>query len=257
MKKKLESLKAFWDTITLILKEEYKAPKNHISLKLITFIPFAPVIGFTYLVFYFNSFNGFSYDELDFSINDCIAIMYSKGLILFLTIILTFVCLMPILSGIIDFITQKEQQTTTTNGIVLTTALACLLTIVIMLDILKVIPSQQIFSLVILLIIALVVYLFKDKNQGAVLGIVFSGFFCILLAKSDARKIKQSKPKFQITLSDQNGKPVDILSKQDRCKYYIKKTTNMLYIMDECKKTLNTYRTSDVISMGIASNNNE
>ncbi|MCT4074662.1 hypothetical protein HZP85_18565 [Elizabethkingia anophelis] len=257
MKKKLEPLKAFWQTITLILKEEYKAPKKHISLKLITFIPFAPVIGFTYLVFYFNSFNGFSYDELDFSINDCIAIMYSKGLILFLTIILTFVCLMPILSGIIDFITQKEQQKITTNGIVLGTALACLLTIVIMLDILKVIPSQQIFSLVILLIIALLVYLFKDKNQGAVLGIVFSGFFCILLAKSDARKIKQSKPKFQITLSDQNGKPVDILSKQDRCKYYIKKTTNMLYIMDECKKTLNTYRTSDVISMGIESNNNE
>ncbi|MDV3674256.1 hypothetical protein CMU30_06920 [Elizabethkingia anophelis] len=236
------------------MEQEYKAPKNHISLKLITFIPFAPVIGFTYLVFYFNSFNGFSYDELDFSINDCIAIMYSKGLILLLTIILTFVCLMPILSGIIDFTTQKEQQRKTTNGIVLTTALACLLTIVIMLDILKVIPSQQIYSLVILLIIALLVYLFKDKNQGAVLGIVFSGFFCILLAKSDARKIKQSKPKFQITIKDKKGEPIDILSEKDPCKYYIKKTTNTLYIMNECKKTVDTYQASDIISISVKSN---
>ncbi|MCL1688365.1 hypothetical protein CMT57_00205 [Elizabethkingia anophelis] len=257
MKKNQQSKETLWKSTLSVMKDEYKAPEGHISFKLVTLIPFAPIIGFTYLVFYFSSFNGFSYDELDFSINDCIAIMYSKGLILFSTVILTLVCLMPILSGILDFFSQKETQRKVTNWIVLGTALVSLIAMVIILDILKIIPSQQIFSLAILLVIALLVYLFKDKNQGIILGVVFSGLFCILLAKSDARKIKQNKPKFQITLNDQNGNPVDILSKQDRCKYYIKKTTNMLYIMDECKKTINTYRTSDIISIGVESNNND
>ncbi|MGK4790796.1 hypothetical protein [Elizabethkingia anophelis] len=251
MKKNPQSKETLWNYTLSVMKKEYKAPKGHISLKLITFIPFAPVIGFTYLVFYFDSFNDFSYDELDFNINDCIAIMYSKGLVLFSTAILTLVCLIPILSGILDFFSQKETQRKVTNWIVLGTAIACLIIMATMLTTLKIIASQEALSLIILLIIALLFYLFKDKNQGVILGVVFSALFCILIAKEDAQKIKQKKPKFQITISDQNGKPVDILSKQDQCKYFVKKTTNTLYIMDDCKKTINTYRTSDIISTGI------
>ncbi|MCT4306164.1 hypothetical protein [Elizabethkingia anophelis] len=254
MKKNPQSKETLWKYTLSVMKEEYKAPVGHISFKLVTLIPFAPVIGFTYLVFYFSSFNGFSYDELDFSINDCIAIMYSKGLILFSTVILTLVCLMPILSGILDFFSQKETQRKVTNWVVLGTAIICLIIMVIMLTTLKIIPPQGAFSLTILLIIALLFYLFKDKNQGIILGVVFSALFCVLIAKEDAQKIKQKKPKFQITIKDKHGEPIDILSEKDICKYYIKKTTNTLYIMNECKKTVDTYQTSDIISISVAYN---
>lgn len=248
---KMEKKSWFWDKIikSLISKlgQLYDPPKGSISIRLAILLPIVPIIGFVYLVFYFSSFR-IPYDEISFNINDCISILYSKGIIFYFILLLCFTSAYPLLTVILNFFSSEEAQKKAKNWEILAMSLFCLIMIIVVSIIIKIIPTEGVLRLSIILAVAVYFYLFKSKNEGIMLGIVCFTFFCIIYAVNDANIAKQKKIKFNIILRTEQG-PVKILSLNDPNKYFIKKTTEYLYIMDESENKVNIYPSSNIESM--------
>lgn len=228
------------------LKRPYKPLDKQISIKIIPILAIFPFVGFIYLVFYMNKF-GVGYESLYFNVNDCIAILYEKSVLFFLIAILLIGASLPLLSVIISFFLEDEKKEEFKNWQILIFVIVCLGTLVFTFHEFKVIPQNGIFWLTVLLFLAILIYLFKNKIEGIIMGAVSFMFFCILYAVTDAESRKREKPKFDIVLKDDN-KPLKILSETDSCRYFIRKTSDYIFIMDSCKNKVITYPASDLKS---------
>ncbi|SEH40990.1 hypothetical protein [Chryseobacterium culicis] len=228
------------------LKSPYKPLDNQVSIRVIPILAIFPFAGFIYLVFYMNKF-GVGYESLYFNVNDCIAILYEKSVLFFLIAILLIGASLPLLSVIISFLLEDEKKEEFKNWQILIFVILCLGILVFTFYEFKVIPKRGAFWLSILLFLAILIYLFKSKIEGIVMGAVCFMLFCVLYAVTDAESRKKEKPKFDVVLKDDN-KPLKILSETDSCRYFIRKTSDYIFIMDSCKNKVITYPTSDLKS---------
>ena len=219
--------------ILQFLKSPYKPLNNQISIKLIPVMAIFPFAGFVYLAFYLGKF-GIGYESLYFNVNDCIAILYEKGILFFLITILLVGSALPFISVVINFLLQDETKEEIKNWHVVIVSILCLGILIFTFYEFKTIPQTGIFWLSILLLFSILIYLFKNKLEGIIMVTISFTLFCVLYGLTDAENKKREKPKFDIVLKD-DVKPLKILSETDSCRYFIRKTSDYIFIMDSCK----------------------
>lgn len=238
-------IKTNYQNLCTTLIKTYTPPKGQVTIKFIPLIAYLPFAGFIYLYFYMAEF-GIAYESLYFNINDCIAILYEKGMLFYLTVVFLAVILLPI---IIDFTKNKEEWKKFKNWQVFAVSITPLLILPIIPPYLfKTIPNQGIWWLSLILAFAIWVYLFISRIGSMILILFFLTLFCIIYSATDAIKRKKDKPKFNIILKDE-GKPIKILSETDSCSYFILKTSDYIFIMDTCKNKVRSYPISDLKSI--------
>lgn len=237
--------------ISKFLKTPYKPLKKQISFKLIPVVACLPFTGFIYLVLYLEEF-GIAYETLYFNVNDCIAILYEKGILFYLVAMLLAGASFAIL---INFTKEDLEKITFKNYEILIISSCFLFLLILFLYQLKMIPYEGVFYLSPVLAIAVWLYLFKSDIGGIILAFAFFTAFCFVYSATDAKKRKKEKPTFDIILKD-DEKPMKILSETDTCRYFIRKTSDYIFIMDYCKNKVITYPVSDLKSTSFTPKNN-
>ncbi|CAD0221522.1 hypothetical protein [Chryseobacterium sp. JV274] len=230
--------------IYLILIKNYKPLDNPLSIKLVPIIAVLPFAGFIYLVSYMFKF-GIGYDSLYFNVNDCITVLYQKGILFYMVILFIAGASLPLISVIINFFRQDEEREEFKNWQVLLVSILYLGIIIFTFYKLKTIPQEGIFWLSFTMLLATLVYLFKSKIEGLLLSVICFTSFCILYAINDAENRKIEKLKFDIVIKEER-RPLKILSETDSCQYLIKKTSDYIFIMNYCENKVKTYPASDL-----------
>lgn len=146
-----------------------------------------PFIGFIYLVFYLNEF-GIAYESLYFNVNDCISILYEKGILFYLVAMLLAGASFAIL---INFTKEDFKKIKFKNYEILVISSCFLFLLILFLYKFKMIPYEGALYLSPVLAIAVWLYLFKSEIGGVILAFAFFTAFCFVYSTTDAKKRKK------------------------------------------------------------------
>ena len=220
------------------LNDDYEKPKQKISWTFIGFlsIPYFIFVGYTYITTYLEEFGVLS-EEIDLTPQDCINMLYKKGLLYFFTgnlyilffLTLFFLLLLGIRQNIPYFNEKKKKVYVVliNNLIVKVLLFSIYLFLLYKTDLLL---GKDCF---ILLLIFLSLSIFWDffKVKYHILSIIASVFTFIAFesGKRDARKTKNDKINFNIILKDGSL----FLKEGDTSKYFILKTNETIFIMND------------------------
>lgn len=220
------------------LNDDYEKPKQNISWTFIGFltIPYFIFVGYTYITTYLEEFGVLS-EEIDLTPQDCINILYKKGLLYFfagnLYILFFLTLFFLLLLGIkqsIPYFNQKKKRVYVVlinNLIVKTLLFSIYLFLLYKTDLLL---GEDCFILLFtFLLLSIFWNFFKVKYH--ILSIIASVFTFIAfeLGKRDAQKMKDKKITFNITLKDSS----QFLKEGDTSKYFIFKTNETIFIMND------------------------
>lgn len=220
------------------LNDDYEKPKQNISWTFIGFltIPYFIFVGYTYITTYLEEFGVLS-EEIDLTPQDCINMLYKKGLLYFFTgnlyilffLTLFFLLLLGIRQNIPYFNEKKKKVYVVliNNLIVKVLLFSIYLFLLYKTDLLL---GKDCFTL---LLIFLSLSIFWDffKVKYHILSIIASVFTFIAFesGKRDARKTKNDKITFNIILKDGSL----FLKEGDTSKYFILKTNETIFIMND------------------------
>ncbi|ATA89293.1 hypothetical protein CGC58_05880 [Capnocytophaga stomatis] len=224
------------------LNKEYKEPRQKINwpVLVVVAVPILILLGFIYLVSFLSVF-GINF-EYYFTIEDCLKALYVKASTHFY--IASFVwgliglCLLYIFRFFIEErykSNEKEKNIRVTNKVIITRMRFIITLLGLYFLCFKEIESYKNFHhLFLALLIILYLWFFQDKRIAL---ITLVGFLCPLslkIGEADGMKLLNSADKttFNIILKNNDT----ILKEKDKNRYFIYKTTNYVFIMDEtCK----------------------
>ena len=220
------------------LNDDYEKPKQKISWTFIGFlsIPYFIFVGYTYITTYLEEFGVLS-EEIDLTPQDCINILYKKGLLYFFAgnlyilffLTLFFLLLLGIKQSIPYFNEEKKKVYVVliNNLIVKTLLFSIYLFLLYKTDLLL---GEDCFILL-FTFLSLSIFWNFFKVKYHILSIIASVFTFIAFesGKRDAQKTKNDKITFNITLKDGSL----FLREGDTSKYFILKTNETIFIMND------------------------
>lgn len=195
-----------------------------------------PLLSFFYLVFYLDVF-GISYDEIGFNINDLTAILYQKGAFY---LYISIAALFPLVI-VSAFLSKKIFKNLKNWGILI--IIFCLIFIfhLIVCNSTE-FPQKLIFSFDFFILTIGIFYFFSNKAMSYFISIGVLIFLFRQVGINDAQQRKNKKPRFNIVLKDEKI----ILSETDTRKYFIRKTSDLIFIMNEKDNKVEAYPSSDL-----------
>lgn len=212
------------------LNNKYKEPPQKISWSLLVVIavPIFIVSGLTYLYSFLGVFGVFF--ENYFTIEDALNVLYLKFLSHLYLVSFVWLAFGLLLFYLLNFVDEKRYNNNK-KKIIEMVAITFLLTIYFCLF--KAIENyKDILYLLLLMFFVLIMWFFQNK-QIALITLV--SCFCPILNKmgeADGIKASMNKTTFNIVLKDNDT----ILKERDKNRYFIYKTTNYIFIMDERHK---------------------
>lgn len=232
--KKNCSKKGFFNNCKDWLSSKYKEPKQKInwSLLVVLSVPILIFMGFLYLVAFLSKFN-ISYDWIYFNTKDCIDVLYKKGGIYFYTANLYLFLSIPIVFYVININSRDKKNK---KHILIENIVFSLLFFVYLYGLRDVEKGLDCFIMIIFsLYVFFILLLWRFYNIKHIVIISIVGVLTIILYKigeKDAEEIKTRKVTFDIILKNNDT----ILKEGDTNRYFIYKTTDYLFIMDETEK---------------------
>ncbi|KPH13387.1 hypothetical protein [Chryseobacterium sp. ERMR1:04] len=233
------------------LNESYKPTEEKPLVKIAELTLILPALGLFYLWQFFSQY-GIHY-FIYFDLKDAIAVLYENLMpIIYISVILslTITILIP------DMLSKKSSENVGEESSAETIAghrkglskLAVIIIVIIVLIgfyvLLQTYQFQKLLTFIFLTFVALscYLYLFVHKNLGFGVAILLGFMYMITAAKKDAKHNTILKPRFNIVLKNHADTP--ILTEDDKCRYFIYKTSNYYFIKDDCKKLIYAYSVS-------------
>lgn len=203
-------------------------------------ILFLPLLSFFYLTFYLDVF-GIAYDELSFNINDLTAILYQKGgFYLYISIVILF----PL--GVFFFsILYKNIAQTLKNKVIITIIFVIVFLFHVLLKETTSFTDRLIFSFDIFIVMIGVFFFYLRKSVSYIMLLGISVFLFTQLGVHDAKQREKSKPKFNIVIENENMSKT-VLSEKESQRYFIRKTADFIFIMNEKDNIVESYPASDI-----------
>lgn len=233
--KKNCSKKGFFNNCKDWLSSKYEEPKQKInwSLLVVLSVPILIFIGLLYLASFFGEF-GIGIEDY-FSIEDCLKVLYVKGAVYF-----HLTSFLWIVFGLLIFylwvVLNKKKKTL---GRTLTKGVSIFAFLVVPLYFFGVVEEFSICETVALFLMLLVVvylWLFQDKRVALITLVSFLCGLSFKMGKINGQRIVNSpvneRKTFNIILKNNDT----ILKEGDTNRYFIYKTTDYLFIMDETEK---------------------
>jgi hypothetical protein len=234
------------------LNESYQPTEEKPLVKIAELTLILPALGLFYIWEFFNHY-GIHY-FIYFDLKDALAVLYENLMpVIYISVImsLTITLLIPdiLRKGSRENVRDESSVDASTGrhrkGF---SKLAIILIIIVILIgfyvLLQAYQFQNGLTFVFLAFAALscYLYLFVHKNLGFGVGILLAFMYMITAAKKDAKYTATMKPRFNIVLKSHSDTP--ILTENDKCKFFIYKTSNYYFIKDNCKKLIYAYSIS-------------
>lgn len=247
--KLINCIVGFWKNSTVRcsiqqwLDTDYEKPQQKInwSLFLVILVPILIFMGFLYLVGFLSRFS-ISYDLVYFNARDCIDILYKKGVLYFYTVnwYIFLLLLITICLSILFFSLRKKNKKE--KGKKKNSKVICellLFTGVFSIYLQSINNQEEALSFVFLVFLNAYFFLFlfcwkflKIKLILLVSIVSISTITLYKIGEKDAEKVEKARITFDIILQDNDT----ILKRGDKNRYFIYKTTEYVFIMDEIRK---------------------
>lgn len=239
MKINKESIKQKIKYFFTKLNNSYEPVNEKPVVKIAELTIVLPMMGLFYLWTYFDVFdmNYFFF----FDIKDSISVLYGK----LMPIILIGIMLSPCLGFLIPDLFTKEKK-----GI---TMFSVIYILFVLIGGLWVIFNVYKFSLVITIIFLVlitfycIIYFFfrldKFKNLKFWIFVVIGFMYAFASGRNDAEQSAKTMAKYSIIIKNHSEEP--LLTENNKCMYFIYKTSDHYFLRDKCKNLINVYSISN------------
>lgn len=242
----------FKSEIALFFKKPYKASKQDWKItELIIFsVPISVCLGLLYLSAYFSKFD-IDYMHF-FRIEDCIGVLYEKGvLFFFLASIFWVLIVTPLLCGI--FLIYKKNVTNneiTNKKLIIRLIIQCsfICFFIYLLYRIELFSIQKAIALFLMIILSILLWLYGNKLTTIITITAFLCYGTYVYGEYEALLLidgNKNKNRMAIILKGNE----EFLSDKDTCKYLIRMTNNFIFVKDSCNGKVYVRPTSEIYSI--------